>query len=424
MKVLQVNKFLYSAGGTETVMRQTADLLRKHGHDVSFFGMQDDRNMMGAPGEHLVSNLDLSSRGAARFKRWLSAGRILYSREAAQKLDNLLHESPVDVAHLHNIYHQLSPSILGVLRRHGVPAVLTLHDYKLICPNYTLNTRGAVCERCKGGRYYQAVVQGCVKGSRVNGLICATEAYAHGRTHVYENGIDTFIAPSRFMQQKMREFGAGAGRITYVPNFIDANEYEPNFESAPYFVFAGRLERVKGVSTLLNATAASQAASQYELRIAGEGSCRNDHEQLARFLKASNVRFLGHLPRDDLRTLIRDALFVVVPSEWYENAPMSVLEAYACGKPVIGARIGGIPELIEDGSTGLLFEPGNAGSLQRAIDFLCARPALAAEMGRNARRLVEEAYGPQLHYERLMSVYTGAPAARRQPAVAGGGTRS
>jgi glycosyltransferase involved in cell wall biosynthesis len=410
VRVLQINKFLYPAGGTETAMFQTADLLRRHGHEVSFFGMQDDRNTAGAPGEYLVSNVDYSgstaAHGAARFKRWLSAGRILHSQEAARKLEALITEARPDVAHLHNIYHQLSPSILGVLRRHAVPAVLTLHDYKLICPNYMLHTHDAVCERCKGHRYYQAVLQGCVKGSRLNGVICATEAYTNGLTHVYENSIDTFIAPSRFMQRKMAEFGAGAGRIAYIPNFIDVAAFEPRYEAQPYFVFVGRLERVKGVSTLLRAVAASQIASRFELRIAGDGAVRQELERQDATDGRSNVRFLGRLSRDALRDLLQNAMFVVVPSEWYENAPMSVLEAYAYGKPVIGARIGGIPELIEHGETGLLFEPGNTQALQQAIDDMLTHPGLAQQMGRNARRLVEDAFGPQLHYERLMALYT------------------
>jgi glycosyltransferase involved in cell wall biosynthesis len=411
-------------------MLQTADLLRQHGHEVVFFGMQDSRNVPEARSAHLVSSVDYSGRhavhGSARFKQWLSAGRILYSREAATKIDALISETRPDVAHLHNIYHQLSPSILGVLRRRGVPTVLTLHDYKLICPNYTLNTRGAVCERCKGGRFYQAVLQGCVKGSRLNGLICATEAYAHGLTHVYENGVQTFIAPSQFMQRKMREFGA-AGRIVHLPNFIDAAAYEPKFSALPFFVYSGRLEPVKGVSTLLSAVAAGDVARGIKLCIAGDGSQREALESQSRLQgTSSSVSFLGHLGRDDLRVLLQHAMFVVVPSEWYENAPMSVLEAYAYGKPVIGARIGGIPELIQEGRTGLLFEPGDVDGLRRAIDSLLSDPTLAEEMGRNARRLVEDAYGPRLHYECLMAVYSGAldSTGSTELALAGGRTAS
>ena len=204
MRVLQVNKFLHTVGGTETVMFQTADLLRSHGHEVCFFSMQDGRNLPSEEEEFFVSNVEYDGRNARdtieRLRLPLVAGRFLYSREAAQKIDALIQDRQPTVAHLHNIYHQLSPSVLQPMKRRGIPTVMTLHDYKLICPNYTLFSNGSICERCKGHRYYQAVLQQCVKTSRLSSALCTLEAYTHRLTNAYDGAIDAYIAPSRFMR--------------------------------------------------------------------------------------------------------------------------------------------------------------------------------------------------------------------------------
>ncbi|HEX5368922.1 MAG TPA: glycosyltransferase family 4 protein [Dehalococcoidia bacterium] len=404
MRVLQVNKFLYPAGGSETVMFQTASLLESYGHEVRFFGMQDDRNTVSMAESQLVSNVDYSG-GPSGAGRWLTAARFFHSREAAQKLEAVLDEWRPDVAHLHNIYHQISPSILEPLKRHGVPVVMTLHDYKLICPNYSLHTPDGVCERCKGGRFYNAVLQGCVKGSRLSSVICAVEAYAHRATGVYNHGIDALVAPSHFMKQKLTEFGWDAERIEYLPNFLDVDAFEPAYAPEPYFVFAGRLERVKGVATLLEAIAVSETARSVELRIAGDGPELETLKSFAHAEGLSRVRFLGRLSRYELQGLLRSAICAVVPSDWYENAPMSVLEAYACGTPVVASHIGGLPELVHEGETGLLFQPGNSAELRGQIELLLSRPDLAIEMGRAARSLAEERFGPRRHYEHLLQIY-------------------
>jgi glycosyltransferase involved in cell wall biosynthesis len=426
VKVLQVNKFLHTVGGTETVMFQTADLLRAHGHQVSFFAMQDERNLATEDQTYFVSNVDYGPETSGGMLERLRlphiAGRFFYSPEAADNMDDLVRDLRPDVAHLHNIYHQLSPSLLRPLKQRRIPVVMTLHDYKLICPNYTLFSNGAICERCKGHRYYEAVLQACVRGSRVASALCATEAYAHRFTRAY-SGVDTYIAPSRFMRDKLVEFGMHPALIAYLPNFLNLEDYAPCYEAGGYFVYAGRLERVKGIGTLLEAMRSNGSEAALELKVAGDGEQRAELEQEARSHRLRNVSFLGRLPRDDLGRLIQGAAFVVVPSQWYENAPMSVLEAFAYGKPVIGTRIGGIPELIEDGMTGLLVEPGDAGGLRRAIDRLASNPALAIEMGRNARRYVEQNHGPQQHYERLLAIYEAAGASSdRKPALTGGAT--
>ena len=407
MRVLQVNKFFYYRGGSEKALFQTMNLLEQHGHEVIAFSMQDERNLPSEHSNYFVSNVELRRElglaGLLDGRRWATAGRIIYSREAERKMAELIRATKPDIAHLHNIYHQLSPSILRPLRRQRIPTVLTLHDYKLICPNYTLVSRGAVCERCKGHKYYQAVLQGCVKDSRLKSALCALEAYAHRAWGIYARAVDLYIAPSQFLKQKMMEFGLDGSRIVHVPNFVSVESVEPCPSSDGYFVYSGRIEGAKGVETLLEAARNSQVARRFELRIAGDGEQRADLEASAQGM--DHVRFLGWQSPEEVGSLLRGAMFSVVPSQWYENAPLTIYEAYAYGKPVIASRIGGIPELVEEGRTGLLFEPGDAQDLQQKIDYLLTHPELAVEMGGNARKLAEESYGPDRHYQQLMEVY-------------------
>ena len=412
MRVLQVNKFLHTVGGTETVLFQTADLLKARGHEVSYFAMQDGRNRPVEEAPYFVSNVEYGAHGLRRVSERLRlpfvAGRFLHSREAAQKIEALIEERKPEIAHVHNIYHQISPSILAPLRRRGIPAVMTLHDYKMVCPNYMMFANGSVCERCKGHRYYEAFLQKCVKDSRLSSALCTTEAYAHRMTGAYAKNIAAYIAPSQFMREKMIEFGMDASRLVHLPNFLNLETYEPRYETGAYFVYAGRIERIKGISTLIEAIRDNEGLHGVELRVAGDGALRESLEQETKKAGLSGVRFLGRLPPEELGPLVQGASCVVVPSEWYENAPMSILEAFAWGKPVIASRIGGIPELVTEGRTGLLFEPGNAADLARAMAQLLVKPGLAAELGRNARGYVEMKHGADRHYEGLMALYEAA----------------
>ena len=424
MRVLTVNKFFYRRGGAETALFDLIQLLERHGHEAIPFAMEDPANLPSQYSDYFVSNVELRQEVSPRTtlypRSWATAGRILYSREAERKMEALIKRTEPDIAHIHNIYHQLSPSILRPLRKHRVPTVLTLHDYKLICPNYSLVSQGAICERCKGHKYYQAVLRRCVKNSRLKSAICAIEAYVHRAWGIYDRGVQVYIAPSRFMKQKMVEFGLEDTRIVHVPNFLMVDDYQPSASFDNYFIYSGRIEAIKGLATLLDAVGDSQMTSQFELRIAGDGEERAALETQIQATGATNVRFLGRLGSEELKSLLRGAMFSVVPSEWYENAPLSILEAYAYGKPVIASRIGGIPELVEDGRTGLLFEPGNAEDLRAKIEHLLTHPGETQKMGLNARKLAERAYGPDRHYRRLMAVYAQAQSAEMDGRFNGG----
>jgi len=408
VRVLQVNKFHYNRGGAETVCFAEAALLRAHGHDVVPFSMHDPRNTPTPYEPYFVSNVDLRETQGGLPGKAAAALRILYSREAERNIDRLIREARPDIAHLHNVYHQLSPSILRPLRRHGVPVVMTLHDYKLICPAYTLYTEGAPCERCLGSRYYNAVLHRCVKGSRLSSTLCATEAYLHDALGLVRTVVKFFISPSEFLARKVIEFGIDPRRVVHIPNFIEPGDSPAPDEPGSYFLYAGRLERVKGLGTALQAVHDSDLARRVEFRIAGDGEARGELEAWCRSRRLSNVRFLGHLPQDELAPVLAGARFVVMPSEWYENAPLSVLEAAARAKAVIASDIGGLPEMVRHGETGLIFRAGDAAALRGAIERLLGDPEAAREMGRKARALVLVNNSPQAHYERLTELYQRA----------------
>ena len=419
MRILQVNRYFSSRGGAETVMFQTIKLLENNGHSVVPFSMDDAANRPSEYASFFVRNVVLEPNSPSNLStfsppRWPLAGRVLHSRDAEHCMEALVRAARPDLAHLHSIYHQLSPSILQPLRRHGIATVLTLHDYKLVCPSSILFANGKLCERCKGHQYHNAVIQGCVHESRLKSVVCATESALHQTLGSYRKNIDLYISPSRFLKEKMAKFGMDGDRIVHVPNSLTVADYAPGDASGDYFLFSGRLEEVKGVETLLEAMVGSEVASRFELRIAGEGSRRRALESYCREKGLTNVRFLGWLPQDELAEVHRGALFVVVPSIWYENSPLSVLEAHAYGTAVIGADIGGIPELIEEGRTGLLFEAGNAAELRCRLEELLTNPEWAAEMGRAGRDAVEQTCAPERQYTQLMAVYDGAIERRRE----------
>lgn len=407
MKILLANKFFYVHGGVDTYYFGLMSLLEARGHQVIPFAMQDPRNRPSPYGPFFVSNVNL--RKATGFWNQVRVvGRILYSFEARRKIGMLLdHERP-ELAHLHHIYHQLSPSILPAIKARGLPVLLTLHDYKLICPNYSLVTHGGICERCAGRRFYHALLHRCVQNSLPKSALCALEMYAHRLSGLYLNHVDLFLAPSRFLLDKMVQYGIPANQIAYVPNFVAVESYEPSFEHRGYYAFVGRLERIKGVETLLHAAARAGRHVNLQLWVVGTGREEEHLKGLARRLGAEGVHFVGFKSGQELTDIVRGAAFTVVPSEWYENAPLSVLESFACGKPVIASRIGGLPELVEDGRTGLLFQPGNVEELRECIESLSNDPRRLAILGREARRHVESNFGSEAHYAAVTRVYQQA----------------
>lgn len=404
MKILLVNKYFYLRGGSERVFFNEAELLRGRGHRVIFFSMAGAPNLPSDRSGCFIEAIDYERPGS--FGKRLAAGlKIIYSREAAKKIGRLLDRERPEIAHLHNIHHQISPSILPALRDRRVPVVMTLHDYKMVCPAYTLFREGRVCEECRGGRYYRCFLHRCTKRSFPKSLLNAVEMYLHHSVLDLYRLVDVFISPSRFLRDKILEMGFRK-EVVYLPYSFSLRDYRPppgpGDGSVCYF---GRLSAEKGLSTLLEAMEGIDAP----VKIIGEGPAGGALRERAAG-RLPSARFLGRRSGEELRSEIAASRLVVVPSRWYENRPSSVLEAFALGKPVIGSRIGGIPELVIDGETGFTFRPGDAADLREKIRALLADPGLGERMGRAGRRYVESDLDPDRYWPKLMEVYRRAGA--------------
>ncbi|MDP8247221.1 MAG: glycosyltransferase [Candidatus Tritonobacter lacicola] len=405
MKVLQVNKYFYPKSGSERILFNQCRLLEQSGHQVIHFSMQHSLNLPSKYAPYFVKEIDYTSCASANaLTKARMFFKLIYSVEAERNIARLLDDEKPDIAHIHKFNQIITPSILGPLKKRGVPVVQMAHDYKRICPNYNLYdfSKKEICEACKGGRYYSPIFRRCLSASFTVNLNIALEAYFHALTGAYEK-IDTFICSSRFIKDKFYENGISAKKLVHIPNFLPLGEFQSADPEPGSFAYIGRIEHHKGVRTLIDAASSLKGA---RLVIAGDGSARADLERHVEERGLSNIQFVGHLPLTEVKNLLSKSMFTVVPSEWYENCPMSILEAQGMGIPVIGSDIGGIPELIEDTVDGFIFEPGNAEDLKEKIALLLESPRRAREMGRSGRLKVEREYNPQLFYERLMSVYS------------------
>jgi len=406
MKILVCNKFYRPVGGPETIVLDTIRELEALGHTAIPFAMAHPDNRESKYSDYFVPNIDYGTRRSKGVRRLVKeAADIMYSTDARRQIEKLIADVKPDIAHAHNIYHQLSPSILCALRKAGVPTVLTLHDGKPLCANMLFLRKGQVCERCAGKWFHHAVINKCVKDSVMSSLVCCVEETVHRWLRIYERNVDLFITPSQFLKGKLVEHGRiREDQIEVLYNYAETKSITPSFTPGDYGLFLGKVESFKGIRTLLEAC---REIPDFEIRIAGRGTM---YEEGLRIVEAENltrVKFLGFQTGDELVRLRREARFVVVPSEWYENCPMVILEAFAAGKPVIGSRIGGIPELIEEGTDGLLYEPGDAHELASHMRTLMNDPTLASEMGRNARLKAEQRFSIEVYMQALLGIYAG-----------------
>jgi glycosyltransferase involved in cell wall biosynthesis len=400
--LLAINNYYYPRGGSETIFFEHNRMLEALGWDVVPFSMRHASNLPSPWSDYFIDELEMNG-DYSLLEKLARVPKVIYSFEARRRLGRLLDRVRPDVAHAHNIYHHISPSILGLLKRRGVPTVLTLHDLKIACPAYNMLARDGVCERCRGGRLYNVVTNRCIGGSAVMSMVVGLEAVLHKVLGSYRRCVDLFVVPSKFYIDKFCEWGMPRSLFRHVPNFVDLSGYEPRYTSGQSFLYFGRIIRQKGVATLIRAA----ADARVPLQIAGTGPDLAAMRELATQL-GSDVSFLGHLGGAALRDTVRNARAVVLPSEWYENAPVSVLEAYALGKPVIGARIGGIPELVRENETGVCFQSANSAALAAALLDMQARSDTELEqMGRAARHWVEQEFTVQMYQQRILNAYHG-----------------
>lgn len=400
MRILQVNKFYYPRGGADKYFLDLAASQEAAGHKVAIFAMRHPNNQVSPWEKYFISQVSFNRKN---FKDILKTpGRVLYSLEAKRKFSRLLDDFKPDIIHIHNIYHHISPSILEAAFKRQIPVVMHLHDYKLVCANHALFVNGSVCQACQPNNYWQCLKNRCIKDSWQASALAAFEMYLHHSVlKIYENKVNLFIAPSRFMKDMAVAFGQAADKIKVIYNPYGASSSTGVFETLSnakdYLLYFGRLSPEKGLEVLIKAT----ALSGQKLKIAGSGELEFSLKQLALKLKAP-VEFTGFLQGQELEKTITEASAIVIPSIWYENMPLSLMEALKFGKIVIASRIGGLPEIIKDGYNGLLFTPGSADDLKLKIDSLANIDR--KKMSQAARDSVAD-FSPQANLEKVMQVY-------------------
>lgn len=410
MRILMVQTYYYPRGGDSTYMLSLSKLLEEKGHEVVPFAMESPRNLPSPYARFFVSEIDFPEllRAASPTAAWKVATRSIFNGEARRKIAALADEVKPDVAHFHNVHAHLTASIVSPLRARRIPIVWTLHDYRLICPNTSLLSRGEICERCIPNRFYQAALQRCKKGSLAASCV-AMLTTLYDRLERLPSRIDRFITPSDFLRSKLLDGGFDPARIDCVPNFADLAGFA-GLPEKDYFCYVGRLSHEKGLDVLIRAAAALDTG---RLLIVGDGPEADKLRALARSLGTKRVEFAGYRSGEDLKKIFAESQFVILPSRWYENLPYTVMEAFASSKAVVASRIGGIPEMVDDGVNGLLFPAGDSGALaDRLRRMLGDRPA-REEMGRRGREKAEGRYGREKHYGEIERIYREVTAGKR-----------
>jgi glycosyltransferase involved in cell wall biosynthesis len=391
------NHWTAGPGGAETVLVLTADLLRAAGHEVVPFAVAEEETL-ATPVRHRLPPPAGRDARTGFGRAWAGT----WSPRSYRALARVVDEVRPDVAHVHHVFEWLTVSVLDALRRRRVPTVMTLHDYKPVCPNYRLFTEGAPCTRCLSGRYREVVRHRCLEGSRWRSVAAAADAYVSRARGIYDR-VDHVIAPSAFLRDRVVDGGLPGDRITVLPNPVVAapaprdRRIEP-----PVAVYASRLVAEKGVDCLLDAS--THFCTGTRLRMIGSGRMASQvRDRVA--TEGLPVDILGPLPPARVAGELRGAAVAVLPALWWENCPMAVLEAAALGVPVVASDVGGIPELVEHGRTGLLVPPGDREALARAVNRLVGDPDEAARMGRAAWARVRERHDPRGHVTELLALY-------------------
>lgn len=397
---ISVSSYYYRRGGAESVMLDQNDMLTGAGWEIVPWAMQYPKNYPTSWSDYFPEEIDFATQYGP-VEKLRKVVKSVYSFEAQKKLAGLIKATRPDVIHAHNVYHHLTPSIFKTAQQAGVPMVMTVHDLKIACPAKLMLSHDGVCERCKGGRFHEVVKHRCLKGSLALSAVAMVETSLHNWLGSYRKHVDRFIIPSQFHRNKLIEWGLPAEKTVYLPNAIDVQGFQPRFDAGDHFVFIGRLSEEKGLLTLVRAVA--QAGVQ--CTIVGTGPQEQELRTLAEKTNAQ-ITFAGYQTGDALHDHIRNARALVLPSECYENAPMGILEAYGLGTPALGSNLGGIPELIHPGQTGLVAEAGNVNSFANGLRQLRDMPdAQISDMGRHARKLVEQQFSKELYLQRLLSVY-------------------
>lgn len=395
LKILMVNKFLYPAGGAETYMFKLGKRLEKLGNEVQYFGMDSENRCVSNRIDCYTDEINFRNAGALDKIRY--SLKSIYSKEAKKKIARVLDDFQPDIVHLNNINFQLTPSVIPEIKKRGIPIAETVHDVQIACPNHRMYIEETqrVCSECKINSYSSCIKNKCVHGSALKSAAAAAESYLYHKKGTY-NLVDRYICPSRFMADAIISGGIDKSKITVLHNFSDIQDNtQRDADSEKYILYFGRLSIEKGIKTLIDAV---KELPDIQLILAGTGPL----EEIA--CGEKNIKAVGFKSGEELKSLIRNAQLAVCPSEWYENCPMSVVEALSLGTPVICSDLGGSKELVEDGKTGLVFEAGNKEKLKEAIITLYDNPALIEQM--RSACLAASTNNIEKYSDTLLDIYT------------------
>ncbi len=334
MRILYCNKYNYPFSGTEVYLFELMELMRSQGHEVALFSMVDPRGEATPYDRHCLPHIDFKAESRLWTKAQ-QAGHAVYSTESRRRIRAMIQDFRPDVAHVRNIYHHLSPSILWELKALGIPVLYHLNDFKLLCPSYNLVSKGEACEACKGGAFWHALRSQCYPGLGAR-MILAAEAYVHRWLGTYRKCVDLFLAPSQFVRDKFVEHGWDGSKFEVLPHFQNVNEVQDASANGPVLYF-GRLSAEKGIDDLLRAM---QQLPELRLVIAGDGPQRGKLQELSVAMKLANVAFVGHVGAARRDLLIAESRFTVMPSHAYETLGKTILESYAQGRAVVASDTG------------------------------------------------------------------------------------
>lgn len=404
MKILLVNKFHYLKGGSESYYFGLDEMLRAHGHEVIHFAMKDDKNLPSPTSEFFISNVDFNNVNGIKSK--LSAVKnMFYSKEAYSKMKALLDKERPDIVHIGLVHKQITYSILDAISDYNIPIIQSVHDLIFVCPNYMMLNNGNNCEKCITGSKFNCVKKKCIKGSTAMSFLSYLENRYIDRKHYYDR-IDLFLAECDFYKTLLEKGKFTNSRIDSLTNFLQPSKsINKNVKAGEYFLFFGRFSVEKGILTLIDAY--KRADTKTPLILVGGGP---EDARIRAFVKDntldSKVTFAGYVYGDKMVDLLDNAKAVIVPSVWYENCPYSILEAMARSRIIIASRIAGLPELVDDGKTGFLFEPHNSDDLADKIKII---DRLGEEefsnMCLSTYDKAKDLFDPEAYYQKIIGIY-------------------
>lgn len=410
MKVVVCNMRYFVSGGPERYMFALQKMLHSKGHEFIPFSVNYQRNIPSDFQKYFVSppggdtkNVFFKDMNLSLPQKIKFGANAIYSREAKQKLEQLINDTQANLIQTLQVHTFLSYSVIDAAKKFNLPVISRMSNYQLMCPAELFLRNNEICEECKNG-LSKAIKYKCIQNSTLASSIRVASLKLHTWKHTFDK-IDRFIVPSRFLRQKMIEYGYSAEKVIYVPSFVDTQSIQPNYFHDNYIAFSGRLAVEKGLQDLIDGFA--QIKSSVRLLLIGDYN-NQEGRRLRKYVSQkgwSQIEFLGYKKFPELKNILQGAMFTVCPSKWYENTPMSIYESFALGKPVVGANLGSIPEQIQPGRTGLLFEPGNPADIAEKLSYLITQPKKLTEMGREARAIVEQNHSPEAHYKKISSVY-------------------